>query len=404
MSERASAGALRSSRAAVHSKAVQPASRTLPLCALERLAVHSARSSASVEGESAMKDGYSPDEVEGLLQSGDTPAAIRAGWFGDEWIYRLVQTAAGGTADHVDVCVDPYGATTDLGLDLSNDDGVAAINAISSIGAVGRDGRLRTGDVITCVNGQRLFTCEAVVRAIKGARGGPLSLSAVRPPPVRVWRDDNLVLAAGALTTFAFEVAAPGACVSFRWQTHAHDVAFHVARLGSKSEGSTSRHQTSLFDQRQAAGSGHVVLAQPGRYVVSVDNTYSIVRSKRLRYLLRLVPLASWEAGRQVERLAQLEAEVSQRKVRSREIAAEIAAADARATELAAELASAQAAAERARVAHEENRRLWREAKAERERLVGLTPSSGGATPGVTPGGGVAASGRRGREARTPGS
>eukprot|EP00325_Prymnesiales_sp_UTEX-LB-985_P017202 CAMPEP_0174743832 /NCGR_PEP_ID=MMETSP1094-20130205/82643_1 /TAXON_ID=156173 /ORGANISM="Chrysochromulina brevifilum, Strain UTEX LB 985" /LENGTH=88 /DNA_ID=CAMNT_0015948113 /DNA_START=1 /DNA_END=264 /DNA_ORIENTATION=- len=88
-----------------------------------------------------MEDSYDPIVVERVLQSGDPAAAISTGWFGDEWSYRLVRTAAGGTLEKLEVNIDPYDASTELGIDLSNDDGVASISTIAPSGAIARDGR-----------------------------------------------------------------------------------------------------------------------------------------------------------------------------------------------------------------------------------------------------------------------
>ena len=107
-----------------------------------------------------MQDSFQPDEVERLLQSGDPQGAASAGWFGDEWSYRLVRSAAGGTLTRLEVIVHPYDTSTELGLDLSNDDGVASICSVSDNGALA--GRLRRGDV---VHGD-------VGRAVAQERGG----------------------------------------------------------------------------------------------------------------------------------------------------------------------------------------------------------------------------------------
>ena len=313
---------------------------------------------------------YRPDEVEGLLQQGKVDIAVSVGWFGDDWTFRLVQNAAGGTLETLAISISPYSVGTDLGLDLSNDDGVATVASVSPTGAVGVDGRLAAGDIVRTVNGQTLFTCEAVVRAIKNARGAPLSIHAVRPPPAQCWRDDDLRLRAGSQHTVSFEVSAPGACFAFRWQARALDVGFYVVRLGSKAEGSTSRHQHTIFEKREPKGSGQVLLPHPGRYLATFDNTYSVLRSKSLRFLLRLVPLTAWEAGRQLERLANLEAECEQCKARSKQLHAQIAAEEGRALELETQLAASKAAAEALRTEHEENKVSWRAAKAERDSLV----------------------------------
>ena len=85
-----------------------------------------------------------------------------------------------------------------------------------------------------------------------------------------------------------------------------------------------------------------VRLDRPGRHLVSFDNTFSIWRSKHVRFTLRQVPTLAWEAGCHVERLARLQAECATRKARSRELAKEVAQAEEYAAKLTHELAAAQ--------------------------------------------------------------
>jgi hypothetical protein len=315
--------------------------------------------------------GYRPDEVEALLQAGNYQGAVDAGWFGDEWAFRLVKTAAGHTLQSLEVAISPYDARTELGLDLRNDDGVATIGSIAPSGAVaGAHLQLDAGDVVRSVNGQALFTCEAIVRAIKNARGKPLLLGVVRPPPVVTWRDDAMLISAGRHFTLRFDVDAPGACLTYRWHAVSHDIGFHLVRCGSKSEGSSSRHQTPLAEMRQGGAAGHVRLVQPGRYMLSWDNSYSIFRAKHVRYLVRLVPLESWEAGSYVERLSLVERECATRKARSRELAKEVTDGEARIAALEDELGAVRAAVERALAERAENKERLQAAKAERRELL----------------------------------
>ena len=321
---------------------------------------------AAHEREMLPESAYRPDQVEQLLQAGSTADAVAVGWFGDEWTYRLVQNAGGGTLPTFGVAV---ALGIDLGLDLSNDDGVATVSAVSATGAAGLDGRLRTGDVVRAVNGQTLYTCEAVVQAIKRAKGSPLIIVAVRPPRTQCWREDQVTLAAGAQRAVPFEVTEP-ACLTFRFVVRAFDVGFYVVRLGSKSEGLSRRHQVTLFEQRELKGSGHLLLSQPGRYIATFDNTFSMLRSKTLRFLLRLVPLSAWEAGSRDERIAQLESDCTSCKARSKELGTELSAAEARVLELEKQLTETKAAVERLTVEREDNKNRWRAAKAERDSLI----------------------------------
>lgn len=311
-------------------------------------------------------DRYPPEEVEERLQAGDLAAAERLGWFGDEWSYRLVQTGA-GAALALTVAVD-RDAGVELGLDLSNDTGVATVSFISPTGAVGRDGRLRIGDVVRQVNGGTLYTCEAVVRAIKGASHGRLELVAVRPPPIRSWSKDGLELRAGAHAEIAFELDAP-ACLLYRYRVPAHDVGFSVVRL-ARGRGGRAGAQATLEESRAAERRGHVLLPQPGRHAVSFDNTFSLWRGKHVSYALRLLPLGAWEASQQRERLVQVDDEIAACRARSAELKGVLGRSEARAAALRAELGALEATLDEARRRKEENRARLRAAKQEREGLL----------------------------------
>lgn len=313
-----------------------------------------------------LADRYPPIEVEQQLQAGDLAAAERLGWFGDEWSYRLVQTGAGAQSSWT-VRVD-RGAGVELGLDLSNDAGVATVSFISPTGAVGCDGQLHVGDIVRQVNGGTLFTCEAVVRAIKGAATGWLELTAVRPPPIRQWAKDCLELRAGAHAEVSFEIDAP-ACLLYRYSVPQHDVGFSVVRV-ARGRGKRAGPQAALDESREAERRGHVLLPQPGRHAVSFDNTFSLWRGKRVSYALRLLPLGAWEASQARERIVQVDAELATCRTRSAELKAVISRAELRAEALRAELAALDGTLTEARQRKEENRARWKEAKAEREALL----------------------------------
>ena len=188
---------------------------------------------------------YPPEQVEELLQAGELKTAIGKGWFGDEWHYRLVRSAALPT-----ISVSVSQTTTDIGLDLRNDDGVATVGHV--VPGCACDGQLRRGDVIRSVDGATHFTCEAVVKAIKAWRrapSAPLALEAVRPPTLHEWRDDA-ELAPGGYNHLRFTTAQP-ACLTYFWRSHSgFDVGFSVVRLGGSARAQRSRSevQTALLD------------------------------------------------------------------------------------------------------------------------------------------------------------
>lgn len=275
-------------------------------------------------------ESYPPEEVEALLQRGELKEALKKGWFGDEFSYRLVRTSA-ETLQTMNVVIAQHAG--DLGLDLRNEDGVATVGQITPGMAAARDGQLERGDVIRTVDGVTCYTCEAAVRAIKAARRGsvggvpvaPLVLEAVRPPVLHEWREE-LSLTAGEFKRLPFEMSAP-ACLTYWWRSAGHATTLSVVRLDGqpKARKSKSEPQTAILDLSGRAERGHVLLARGGRYVISLDNADAVWRGVTLRYLLRVVPLSAWEAGRQVERLRELEGECARCEADSKELDASVA-------------------------------------------------------------------------------
>ena len=118
-------------------------------------------------------------ETETLLQAGLVQQAVALGWAGDATTFYLVKSGLGVDTFRVKL----RGPT--LGFDVTNERGVALVTAVSA------NSQLRSGDVIREVNGAALFTCEAVVGAIRNATTtyGEVSLGIGRPalpaPPQR---------------------------------------------------------------------------------------------------------------------------------------------------------------------------------------------------------------------------
>ena len=313
------------------------------------------------------RDSYPHEAVEQLLQRGELREALKKGWFGDEWAYRVVRAYG---LPRLRVAVE---AGADLGLDLRNHDGVATVGAIASSGAIASDGHLRSGDVIRAIDGVTLFTCEAVVSAIKSARrrsGKMMVIEAVRPPVLQAWREEPLTLVAGAHKTGHFEIDEP-ACLTYSWRTDGNDVSFSVVRLhgSTRAVKSGMESQALLVEQRDAEGRGHLVLAEPGRYAFMWDNSHSMLRRKRVHYVLRCVALEAWEAGRQVERLAELEDECARCDARDHELEALLAGQQSRLVALRKQLAEVQAEVDEAMRAKEANAAGWHAAKEERAAL-----------------------------------
>ena len=118
-------------------------------------------------------------DIERLLQAGSVEGypythvetAIRLGWSGDKAVYRLVRTGEGTQPLEIRL------RGKSLGFEVSNDLGIALVTGVS----VGSE--LKVGDVLRAVNGVTLYTCEAVVGAIRSATTayGEVSLGVGRP-------------------------------------------------------------------------------------------------------------------------------------------------------------------------------------------------------------------------------
>lgn len=315
------------------------------------------------------RDSYPHEAVEQLLQRGELREALNRGWFGDEWSYRLVRAAAN---QRMRVAVD---AAVDLGLDLRNHDGVATVGSIAPDGAIARDGQLCSGDVVRAIDGNTLFTCEAVVQAIKSARvgghGKMVVIEAVRPPVLQAWRQEPLSLAAGAHLKRAIETSCP-TCLTFKWRTEGCDVGFSVVQLvgTGRARKSGTEAQKSLVELCDAEGRGHIVLPTAGRYAFMFDNSHSMLRTKHVHYVLRCVPLEAWEAGRQVERLAEIGTACARCDARDRELESTLAAGQSKLVALRKEMGEVQAAVDAAQRDKEENAAWWHEAKEERAVLL----------------------------------
>lgn len=112
-----------------------------------------------------------------------------------------------------------------------------------------------------------------------------------------------------------------------------------------------------------------LVLEKAGVYMASFDNSFSVWRSKQLRFLLRLIPLGAWRHSQHGDRRGALEAECTQCKARSKELTAEIKELDARVLELETALANANERLEAAKGERERTRARLKAAKAAKAEL-----------------------------------
>ena len=332
--------------------------------------------SASTKGVAAREGSPPklPDSVEECLKQGLVARAQELGWWGDESAYLLVRD---GGSHNFHVTLPKKRAVADLGFDLSDAKGIAVIKKVWSSSVAGADGQLREGDVIRGVDAQPLWTCEAVVSAIRSGRGqvalsvarsgGPSlaassSAAGLRPADIAAssgrfsWRADRLLVAAGDAHRVSFH--SPGNVVlqySFRVQDH--DIAMEVSRVSEAAA-------APLLQLRGQELQGVLHLPEAGPHVVRWDNTYSYLRSKRLGFSLSLLPASAWEGEQRGAQCLRLEAEAARSKERAREVGEAISGDEAKLAALRKQAEKLERSLGRSRKERDEHMARWREAKA----------------------------------------
>ena len=331
-----------------------------------------------------------PDSVEECLKQGLVHRAQELGWWGDESAYLLVRD---GGSHNFHVTLPKKRAAADLGFDLSDDKGIAVIKKVWSSSVAGANGQLREGDVIRGVDASPLWTCEAVVSAIRKGRGnvalsvarsgGPSrdpSSSGLRPADAAAssgrfsWRADRLFVAAGDMHRVSFH--SPGGVVlQYSFHVEDRDIAMEVSRMG----GAAGPPLLQLRGQQQQ---GVLHLPEAGPHVVRWDNSYSYFRSKRLGFSLSLLPADAWEGEQRGAQCSRLEAEAHRGKERTRELGEAITRDEARLVALRKEAEKLERSLGRSRKERDEHMARWREAKAVLKSL-----QEGGATEAAAGGG-----------------
>ena len=350
-----------------------------------------------------------PDSVEECLKQGLVHRAQELGWWGDESAYLLVRD---GGSHNFHVTLPKKRAVADLGFDLSDAKGIAVIKKVWSSSVAGADGQLREGDIIRGVDAQPLWTCEAVVSAIRSGRGqvslsvarsgGPSlaassSAAGLRPADVAAssgrfsWKADRLLVAAGDAHRVTFH--SPGNVVlqySFRVQDH--DIAMEVSRVGAvvvlqlRGQEAPPPLAAPLLQLRGQKLQGVLHLPEAGPHVVRWDNTYSYFRSKRLGFSLSLLPASAWEGEQRGAQCLRLEAEAARCKEQAREVGEAISGDEAKLAALRKQVEKLERSLGRSRKERDEHMAKWREAKAGLKSLQegGAIEGGGGGAPSAT--------------------
>lgn len=338
-----------------------------------------------------------PDSVEECLKQGLVHRAQELGWWGDESAYLLVRD---GGSHNFQVILPKKRAVADLGFDLSDAKGIAVIKKVWPSSVAGADGKLREGDVIRGVDAQPLWTCEAVVSAIRSGRGqvalsvarsgGPSldassSLAGLRPADVAAssgrfsWRADRLLVASGDAHRVSFH--SPGGVVlQYSFHVQDHDIAMVVSRVGEAAA-------PPILQLRSQELQGVVHLPEAGPHVVQWDNSYSYFRSKRLGFSLSLLPASAWEGEQRGAQCLQLEADVARSKERAREVGEAISRDEAKLAALRKQAEKLERSLGRSRKERDEHMDRWREAKAGLKSLQeeGAVEACGDGVPTAAP-------------------
>lgn len=325
-----------------------------------------------------------PDTMEGCLQRGLVLRARELGWWGHEESYLLVRDG-GSTA--LRVVLRKKRPDADLGFELSDELGIAVVRKVWPSSVAGTEGQLREGDVIRGVDGELRWTCEAVVQAIRQARGQValmvargrrgLVAGAAATAPRRAdvaassghysWRAENFSVAAGDQHVVHILNAGP-AVLRYEFKVQHHDICMHVQRGGGgaagASAGPSGGDSMPLLSVRGGKQSGDVRLGA-GQHVVRWDNSFSYFRGKRLTFALSLLPEEEWAGEQRGEQRARLAVEVTTLKERSKEAAEKVARDEAELAAVRKQASKLEKALGRSRTAHEEQMERLREAKAE---------------------------------------
>ena len=120
------------------------------------------------------------------------------------------------------------------------------------------------------------------------------------------------------------------------------------------------------------------MLPNGGRYVASLDNSHSLLRSKDVSFELRLLRKASVLPAERRGASARLEAELDGRAQWAAELARHIAITEPKLAALRKQLGEVEATLQRARVDQRENERLLREGQLRLAALQGGREGKGG--------------------------
>jgi len=332
---------------------------------------------------------FNAHTLERILREGDVTRALGLGWGGTFKLHRLVKAGVGGRAV---LLSKSWG---NLGLDLTDELGVATVRSIRRDGAAAASGQVRPGDVVRSVDGQVYFTCEAVVEALRSHRRGDLTLGILRldvpdaapAAPSTSWSDSGSVrVRAGATHLVTIEATAP-AVLQYEFRSAACDVGFRVSFIGELGDaapsGADGRGRGLLIDLRGLQHSGHVALPNAGRYAATLDNSYSVLRSKLVSFNLGLVYEVEYNSAERRGACLRLEAELDERRIRGAKLSGELAEEEPKLAKLRSQLDEVEKTVKRAKERQRENEREMKESQAKLAALRQPPTGKGGGSAGA---------------------
>lgn len=319
---------------------------------------------------------YNAHTLENILSESDVARALGLGWAGSFKLHRLIQHGEGGRLVRL------HKGRGGLGLDLTDEDGVATVRSVRRDSVAAVDGLMRPGDIVRSVDGHVYFTCEAVAEALRSHVRGNVTLGVVRQEdadaarttPACRWSDAGIVrIGAGAQHSVTFEASAPSV-LRYELRVETHDIVLRVYYAGElvgqpdePAEAGTAATcgcgRGLLLDLRTGQHTGSLALPNAGRYAAVLDNAYSYLRTKSVRFSLGLVPMPDYSAAERHHACVRIESELDARRERGAQLSRTVKESEPRLVELRAQLADVERTLSGAKAELRDNERGMREAQ-----------------------------------------
>ncbi|XP_077996016.1 SEC14-like protein 2 [Glandiceps talaboti] len=101
---------------------------------------------------------------------------------------------------------------------------------------------------------------------------------------------ETVTVSRGSSVDLEYTVEIPGTFISWEFQTEGSDVGFGIFKKDGGEKALTTIVPTSRCKSNIIVEDGQVKVDDPGTYVVRFDNTYSWVKSKKIKYSVQVLP------------------------------------------------------------------------------------------------------------------